>query len=581
MEDLKRIFKFMKPCRREFFLAVMFVIIEASFELTIPMLMADMIDVGVADRDMDYIVVRGLTMIACALFALVTGLLYARFSARAANGFGAALREAEYRKVQEYSFENLDHFETSSLITRMTADVTVMQNTISGGLRPLTRSPIMLLMGLGMTFYLNKKLVLVFAVCIPVLAFILYHIVSRVAPMYGRLQKAMDQVNAVVQENLNAVRVVKAFVRGEYEEEKFAQVNDNLRETSQTTFHYAVMNLPAFQIVMYTAIVLILWFGGRMTQIGGMQVGELTGFLSYVQQIINSLMMFSGVFLMLTRSLASAKRIGEVFDEPLNLADGEGASQQVECGSVDFDHVFFKYKKEAEEYVLSDVSLHIKAGETVGIIGGTGSAKSTLVQLIPRLYDITSGSLKVGGKDIKTYTLEHLRDAVGIVLQKNLLFSGTIRENLKWGNPDADEEELQWACRAACADEFISRFPEGYDTDLGQGGVNVSGGQKQRLCIARTLLKHPKVLIFDDSTSAVDTATDAKIRAELAKLSDMTKIIIAQRVSSVMDADQIVILEDGNIHAVGKHRELLETDPIYQELYYSQQKGGEEDGETV
>ena len=292
-------------------------------------------------------------------------------------------------------------------------------------------------------------------------------------------------------------------------------------------------------------------------------------------------MMFSGVFLMLTRSLASAKRIGEVFDEPLNLADGEGASQQVECGSVDFDHVFFKYKKEAEEYVLSDVSLHIKAGETVGIIGGTGSAKSTLVQLIPRLYDITSGSLKVGGKDIKTYTLEHLRDAVGIVLQKNLLFSGTIRENLKWGNPDADEEELQWACRAACADEFISRFPEGYDTDLGQGGVNVSGGQKQRLCIARTLLKHPKVLIFDDSTSAVDTATDAKIRAELAKLSDMTKIIIAQRVSSVMDADQIVILEDGNIHAVGKHRELLETDPIYQELYYSQQKGGEEDGETV
>ena len=581
MEDLKRIFKFMRPCRREFFLAVMFVIIEASFELTIPMLMADMIDVGVANKDMDYIVSRGLTMMGCALFALFTGLLYARFSARAANGFGAALREAEYMKVQEYSFENLDHFETSSLITRMTTDVTVMQNTISGGLRPLTRSPIMLLMGLGMTFYLNKKLVLVFAVCIPVLAFILYQIVSRVAPMYSRLQTAMDRVNAIVQENLNAVRVVKAFVRGEYEEEKFAQVNASLRETSQTTFHYAVMNLPAFQIVMYTAIVLILWFGGRMTQTGGMQVGELTGFLSYVQQIINSLMMFSGVFLMLTRSLASAKRIGEVFDEPINLADGDGIREQVECGSIDFDHVFFKYKKEAKEYVLSDISLHIKAGETVGIIGGTGSAKSTLVQLIPRLYDITSGSLKVGGKDIKTYTLEHLRDAVGIVLQKNLLFSGSIRENLRWGNPDADEEEIQWACQAACADEFISRLPEGYDTDLGQGGVNVSGGQKQRLCIARTLLKHPKVLIFDDSTSAVDTATDAKIRAELAKLSDMTKIIIAQRVSSVMDADQIVILEDGKIHAVGKHRELLETDPIYQEFYYSQQKGGEDDGETV
>ena len=581
MEDLKRIFKFMRPCRREFFLAVILVIIEASFELTIPMLMADMIDVGVANKDMDYIVSRGLTMMGCALFALFTGLLYARFSARAANGFGAALREAEYMKVQEYSFENLDHFETSSLITRMTTDVTVMQNTISGGLRPLTRSPIMLLMGLGMTFHLNKKLVLVFAVCIPVLAFILYQIVSQVAPMYSRLQTAMDRVNAIVQENLNAVRVVKAFVRGEYEEEKFAQVNASLRETSQTTFHYAVMNLPAFQIVMYTAIVLILWFGGRMTQTGGMQVGELTGFLSYVQQIINSLMMFSGVFLMLTRSLASAKRIGEVFDEPVNLADGDGIGEQVECGSIDFDHVFFKYKKEAKEYVLSDISLHIKAGETVGIIGGTGSAKSTLVQLIPRLYDITSGSLKVGGKDIKTYTLKHLRDAVGIVLQKNLLFSGSIRENLRWGNPDADEEELQWACQAACADEFISRLPEGYDTDLGQGGVNVSGGQKQRLCIARTLLKHPKILIFDDSTSAVDTATDGKIRAELAKLSDMTKIIIAQRVTSVMDADQIVILEDGRIHAVGTHKELLKTDSIYQELYCSQQKGGEEDGETV
>lgn len=318
-----------------------------------------------------------------------------------------------------------------------------------------------------------------------------------------------------------------------------------------------------------------------MTQTGGMQVGELTGFLSYVQQIINSLMMFSGVFLMLTRSLASAKRIGEVFDEPVNLADGDGIGEQVECGSIDFDNVFFKYKKEAKEYVLSDISLHIKAGETVGIIGGTGSAKSTLVQLIPRLYDITSGSLKVGGKDIKTYTLKHLRDAVGIVLQKNLLFSGSIRENLRWGNPDADEEELQWACQAACADEFISRLPEGYDTDLGQGGVNVSGGQKQRLCIARTLLKHPKILIFDDSTSAVDTATDGKIRAELAKLSDMTKIIIAQRVTSVMDADQIVILEDGRIHAVGTHKELLKTDSIYQELYCSQQKGGEEDGETV
>ncbi|HJG82977.1 MAG TPA: ABC transporter ATP-binding protein/permease [Lacrimispora saccharolytica] len=581
MKDLERIFRYMKPYRKQFILAVLFVVIEASFELTIPMLMADMIDVGVANHDMDYIVERGMIMMGCALLALITGLIYARFSARAANGFGAALREAEYIKVQEYSFGNLDHFETSSLITRMTTDVTVMQNAVSGGLRPLVRSPVMLLMGLGMTFYLNRKLVLVFAVCIPILAFILYSIVSHVAPMYGRLQRAVDRVNAIVQENLNAIRVVKAFVRGEYEEEKFAQVNSDLKRTSQKTFHYAVLNLPAFQLVMYGAVVMILWFGGRMVQIGGMQVGELTGFLTYVQQIINSLMMISNVFLMLTRSLASARRIGEVFDEPLDLVDGEGTVETVEHGSIDFEHVYFKYREDAKEYVLSDINLHIRAGETVGIIGGTGSAKSTLVQLIPRLYDITSGQLLIDRKDVKRFSLKHLRDAVGIVLQKNVLFSGSIRENLLWGNEGADEKEIEWACHAACVDEFIGRFPEGYDTDLGQGGVNVSGGQKQRLCIARTLLKHPKVLIFDDSTSAVDTATDAKIRAELAKLSDMTKIIIAQRITSVMDADQIVILEDGKIHAVGTHRELLEKDPIYQELYYSQQKGAEKDGETV
>lgn len=581
MKDLRRIFKFMRPYRKQFILAVVFVIIEASFELTIPMLMADMIDVGVANHDMNYIIERGMIMMGCALLALFTGLLYARFSARAANGFGAELREAEYVKVQEYSFGNLDHFETSSLITRMTTDITVMQNAVSGGLRPLMRSPVMLFMGLGMTFYLNRKLVLVFAVCIPALAVILYQIISHVAPMYGRLQKSVDRVNAIVQENLNAIRVVKAFVRGEYEEEKFDTVNKSLRQTSQKTFHYAVLNMPAFQLVMYTAVVMILWFGGRMVQIGGMQVGELTGFLTYVQQIINSLMMISGVFLMLTRSLASAKRIGEVFDEPLDLVDGEKTGEKVERGSIDFDHVYFKYREDAKEYVLSDINLHIKAGETVGIIGGTGSAKSTLVQLIPRLYDITSGSLTIDGKDVKEFSLEHLRDAVGIVLQKNVLFSGTIRENLLWGNPDADEEEIAWACHAACVDEFISRFPDGYDTDLGQGGVNVSGGQKQRLCIARTLLKHPKVLIFDDSTSAVDTATDARIRAELSKLKDMTKIIIAQRISSVMDADQIVILDDGKIHAAGTHKELLASDSIYQELYYSQQKGAQEDGKTV
>ena len=578
MKELKRLLSYLGPYRRDLFLGGLLVLVETAFELVIPVLMADLIDVGVENRDLNYIVVKGVQMGVCAVLALITGLLYARFAARAAYGWGARIREAQYELVQDYAFSNLDRFESSSLVTRMTTDVTVLQNAINGGLRPLVRSPVMLVMGLGLSFWMNARLALIFVVTAPILALILFFVVRKVAPMYGRLQKAMDKLNNVVQEGLTAIRAVKAFVRGEYEEEKFQSVNEELMATSQRTFHFAVLNLPAFQFTMYTAIVLILWFGGGMILGGSLQVGELTGFLSYVLQVMNSFMMISNVFLLLTRSLASAHRIAEVLEEKPALVSPAQPVEEVPDGSVDFERVSFKYHTDAREYALSGVNLHIRAGQTVGILGGTGSAKTTLVQLIPRLYDATEGTVRVGWHDVKDYDLTVLRDAVGIVLQKNVLFSGTVRENLKWGDPDADDEALWAACRAACADEFLERMPDGLDTDLGQGGVNVSGGQKQRLCIARALLKNPKILIFDDSTSAVDTATEGKIRGALSKLTGVTKIIIAQRVTSVMHTDLIVILEDGRIHAAGTHRELLEHDPIYQEIYASQMKGGEENG---
>lgn len=578
MKELKRLLSYLGPYRRDLFLGGLLVLVETAFELVIPVLMADLIDVGVENRDLNYIVVKGVQMGVCAVLALITGLLYARFAARAAYGWGARIREAQYERVQDYAFSNLDRFESSSLVTRMTTDVTVLQNAINGGLRPLVRSPVMLVMGLGLSFWMNARLALIFVVTAPILALILFFVVRKVAPMYGRLQKAMDKLNNVVQEGLTAIRAVKAFVRGEYEEEKFQSVNEELMATSQRTFHFAVLNLPAFQFTMYTAIVLILWFGGGMILGGSLQVGELTGFLSYVLQVMNSFMMISNVFLLLTRSLASAHRIAEVLEEKPALVSPAQPVEEVPDGSVDFESVSFKYHTDAREYALSGVNLHIRAGQTVGILGGTGSAKTTLVQLIPRLYDATEGTVRVGGHDVKDYDLTVLRDAVGIVLQKNVLFSGTVRENLKWGDPDAGDETLWAACRAACADEFLERMPNGLDTDLGQGGVNVSGGQKQRLCIARALLKNPKILIFDDSTSAVDTATEGKIRGALSKLTGVTKIIIAQRVTSVMHTDLIVILEDGRIHAAGTHRELLEHDPIYQEIYASQMKGGEENG---
>ena len=526
MGELKRLLRYLGPYRKDLLIGALLVVVETCFELVIPVLMADLIDVGVANQDIDYVLHKGGQMGICALCALVTGLLYARFAARYANGFAAELRLAEYAAVQKFDFANLDHFSTASLVTRMTTDATVLLNAVNTGLRPLVRSPIMLFMGLGMAFVLSPKLTIVFLVTAPVLAIMLAWIVSKVAPLYGRQQSAVDHLNSRIQESLTAIRVIKAFVRGDWENQQFEEVNGELSDASTETFRFAVLNTPSFQFVMYTAILCIMWFGGGFILQGTMKVGQLTGFLSYVLQVLNSVMMFSGVFLQMTRSLASARRIREVLTEHPALDNAAQPVTTIPNGAIDFENVSFKYNLKAKKNALSDITLHIPAGATVGIIGGTGSAKTTLVQLIPRLYDATTGTVKVGGHNVRDYDLAALRDAVGIVLQKNLLFSGTIRENLQWGNPDATDEELWAACRAAHADEFLSRMPDGPDTDLGQGGVNVSGGQKQRLCIARTLLKHPKVLIFDDSTSAVDTATESGIRHALAQLTDVTKLII-------------------------------------------------------
>ena len=579
MHDLRLIFRYGKPYRRDLWAAAGLIFIECIFEMVIPVLMSTLVDEGVPSHNMAIILRQGGLMALCAVLALITGLLYARYAARFANGFAAELRLAEYAAVQKFDFANLDHFSSASLVTRMTTDATVLLNAINAGLRPFVRSPVMLAMGLGMAFLLSPKLTIVFLITTPILTILLTLIVRKVGPLYGRQQSAVDHLNSRIQESLTAIRAIKAFVRGDYENEQFNAVNTELSDASTETFRYAVLNLPAFQTIMYTAIVCIMWFGGRFILQGDMSVGQLTAFLSYVLQVLNSVMMFSGAFLQMTRSLASARRIREVLTEQPDLANAAEPVDTVPNGQIDFEGVSFKYNAAAQKSALSDITLHIPAGATVGIIGGTGSAKTTLVQLIPRLYDATEGTVKVGGRDVRDYDLTALRDAVGIVLQKNLLFSGTIRDNLKWGNPDAAEEQLWAACRAAHADEFLDRMPDGLDTDLGQGGVNVSGGQKQRLCIARTLLKHPKVLIFDDSTSAVDTATESGIRRALAELTDVTKLIIAQRISSVQSADLIVILEDGRLHAVGTHAELLAKDTIYQEIYYSQMKGGDPDGE--
>lgn len=538
--------------------------------------MADIVDIGVANGDKAYIFSRGGFMILCALLALLLGIGSARFAAIAGQGLGANLREAEYAKLQEFSFANVDHFQISSLVTRMTGDVTNIQNSISSGMRPACRGPVMLVAATGVAFSINGKLAVVFLIALPVLALCLGTIIVKVRPLYGKMQEAVDLVNRIIQENLTAVRVVKAYVRGKYEIGKFGEVNTNLQTQSERAFRLATTNMACMQFVMYATIISILWFGGGMIRVGNMQVGELTGFLSYVLQILNSLMMISNIFLMLTRSLASAKRIAEVLDEEIDITEEKAEDIEVERGEIEFSHVFFKYKKEAKEYVLSDINLHIYPGQTVGIVGQTGSAKTTLVQLIPRLYDATEGEVLIDGRLVNRYPLKNLRDSISMVLQNNTLFSGSLGDNLLWGDKDASQEEIEEACRIAGADEFIDRLPEGFDTEMGQGGVNVSGGQKQRICIARAVLKKPKVLILDDSTSAVDTATEAGIREQLAeKLPGMTKIIIAQRISSVRHADRIIVLEDGKIMGSGTHEELLSGNEIYREIYESQKEGAE------
>ena len=549
---------------------------ESLFELLIPLIMADIVDIGVANGDKAYIFRQGGWMLVCAAAALLLGIGSAQFSAIAGQGLGANLREAEYARLQQFSFANVDHFQLSSLVTRMTSDVTNIQNSISSGMRPACRGPVMLVAATAVAFSINGKLAVVFLVALPVLAVCLGLIIKNVRPLYGEMQGAIDLVNRIIQENLTAVRVVKAYVRGNYETGKFNEVNTNLQTQSERAFKLATTNMAAMQFVMYGTIISILWFGGGMIRIGTMQVGELTGFLSYVLQILNSLMMISNIFLMLTRSLASGKRIVEIMDEEIDIKEDQAEDIQVEKGEIEFSHVYFKYRKDAKEYVLSDIDLHISAGQTVGIVGQTGSAKTTLVQLIPRLYNVTKGELLIDGKPVEQYPLRHLRDSIAMVLQKNTLFSGTLRENLLWGNKDATQEEIEEACRIAGADEFIGRLEDGYDTEMGQGGVNVSGGQKQRLCIARAILKKPKVLILDDSTSAVDTATEARIRTMLQeKLPRMTKIIIAQRISSVRHADMIVVLDDGRIKGCGTHEELLESSRIYREIYESQKEGAD------
>ena len=571
---MKEFLSYLKPYRKDAILAALCIEAETVFELVIPLVMASIVDVGVANADRHYILMKGLQMVVFALISLVLGQGAAMFSARCGQGLGAEIRKAEFGKLQQFSFANTDHFRSSSLVTRLTSDVTTIQNSVATGLRPGFRSPVMMLTAMVASFYINPKLAMVFFVAAPVLGILLFLIISHVRPLYGVMQGAIDLVNRIIQENLTAVRVVKSYVRGDYEIEKFEEVNTNLQTTAERAFRLAALNMPAMQFVMYSTILCILWFGGRLVTIGGVKVGELTGFLSYVLQVLNSLMMFSNVFLMTTRALASWKRISEVMEEEIDIREDRALDLKVEQGDIRFDHVYFKYHTDAAEYVLSDISFHISPGQTVGIIGQTGAAKSTLVQLIPRLYEATEGSVYIDGHPVYEYPLKELRDSIAMVLQKNTLFSGTVKDNLRWGKEDATDREIEDACRIACVDEFIDRLEHGYDTELGQGGVNVSGGQKQRLCIARAVLKSPKVMILDDSTSAVDTATEAKIREGLAgSMPGTTKIIIAQRISSVSHADQIIILEDGTVNAIGSHETLLASNRIYQEIYYSQQEG--------
>ena len=577
---IRKLWPYTRGHRKWIFLGVLCSASEAVFELLLPLVMADIVDTGIPSGNTGYILQRGALMVVMALVSMSLGVSAAFLSSRAGQGFGANLRKAQYDHIQEYSFHNIEKFSTASLVTRLTNDCNMMQMSLMMGMRLLVRAPVMLVSALVLAVSISLKLSRVFLVALPLLLILIIIIVKTVSPMFSSLQERTDGVNLVVQENLSAIRVVKSFVREDYEEEKFQTRNNALRKTSEKAFGFVVMNMPVMMLITYGTIIAVMWYGAPLVQAGELEVGLLSTFFTYITQVLMSLMMVSMIMMMITRSIACGKRILEVLDEQPDISDtSAGSDAVVSDGSIDFDHVYFKYNDRSESWNLRDIDLHIKSGSTVGIIGGTGSAKSTLVQLIPRLYEAGKGVVRVGGRPVEEYTMEHLRDAVSMVLQKNTLFSGSIRENLLWGKEDATDAEIEAACEAACAAEFIHRLPEGYETDLGQGGVNVSGGQKQRLCIARAILKEPKVLILDDSTSAVDTATDAKIRqAFRTNLPDTTKIIIAQRIISVMDADLIVVMDDGEIVDMGTHEELMKTSEIYRDVYQSQQEGADING---
>ena len=553
---------------------------EAVFELLLPQAMSDIVDIGIANSDRAYILTTGLKMVIMAMIALAMGVGAAALAAKASMGFGANLRQAEYEKVQKFSFSNIEHFSTASLITRLTNDISSLQMTLFMGMRMFIRAPSMLITALIMALTISLRLSQVFLVIIPLLIIAVIIVIVKVGPFFTKLQEATDDVNLVVQENLSAIRVVKSFVREDREKEKFSGRNQHLRQTSERAFGFVVSFMPIIMLLMGGTIIALMWIGGHYVYEGSLLSGDLIAFFTYATEILMSLMMVSMVLMILTRSIACGKRIVAVLDEEPEITDAQADSALlVENGAIRFEHVKFKYNKDTETWNLDDINLDIQSGMTVGILGGTGSAKTTLVSLIPRLYEATEGQVIVGGHNVKDYTMEHLRDACAMVLQKNTLFSGTIKDNLRWGNEHATDEEIVEACRIACADEFIMQRPDGYDTYIEQGGTNVSGGQKQRICIARAILKQPKVLILDDSTSAVDTATDAKIRSALRDtLPHTTKIIIAQRVTSVMDADLILVLDDGKIVGQGDHRALIESCDIYREVYQSQQEGVSIDG---
>lgn len=550
---------------------------EVLMELLIPTIMAMIIDKGIKNGDIGYVAKMGSIMIAMSLLSLAFGALAGRFAAVAGMGFSKNLRAKLFEKVQSFSFSNVDKFSSSSLITRLTTDVTNTQNAFMMVIRMAIRSPIMFIGAIIMAVRINGELSLVLLVVLPLLALALVLIISKAFPKFLAMLEKYDSMNSRVQENLIGIRVVKAFVREKYEKDNFFNTADIVRKAQVSAEKLIIMNMPVMQIAMYTSIVAVLWFGGNMAVNGTMGTGELASFITYITQILMSLMMLSMIFIMLVISRASIQRISEVLDEEPSIKDCENSTEKVTDGSVRFENVSFSYFDDMNNLALENINLDIKSGETIGIIGGTGSSKTSLVQLIPRLYDTTSGTVYVGGKDVKSYSLDELRNNVAMVLQKNVLFSGTIRDNLKWGDENASDAEIIDACKSACADDFVQSFPDGYDTDMGQGGVNVSGGQKQRLCIARALLKKPKIIILDDSTSAVDTATDSNIRkAFREKLSDTTTFIIAQRISSVQDADRIIVMDNGKINGIGTHEELLENNEIYREVYESQQKGAEE-----